>query len=123
MCVICVQGLAYAQEEQQKPSTCVEEREKLGRNVQIYESNIQTRQQDIIRYDAAIVDQRSALQGESCPKGNKVMKPTETAEQLQVTPIDAALSILDCVFPNAYARRTLNCIDKSVVHVVVLPWS
>ena len=67
MCVICVQWIADAQEEQQKPSTGVERRERLGRNEQTYERYIQTYQQDIRIFDADIEAQRSALRGESCP--------------------------------------------------------
>ena len=71
MCVICVQRLASAQEELQDPSTPVERREWLGRIVQGYESIIQTSQQDIEIIEADLRVQRSALQGESCPKGNR----------------------------------------------------
>ena len=71
MCVICVQWIANAQEELQDPSTHVERREVLGRDVQDYESTIQTCQQEIKKIDADLRVQRSALQGESCPKGNR----------------------------------------------------
>ena len=71
MCVICVQEIANAQEELQDPSTPVERREELGRIVQGYESMMQTRQQDIKRIEADLSVQGSALQGESCPKGNR----------------------------------------------------
>ena len=71
MCVICVQLIADAQEEKQDLSTSVERREELGRDVLRYESKIQTWQQDIGRYNAELEVQRSALQGESCPKGNR----------------------------------------------------
>ena len=71
MCVICVQGIADAQEELQDLSTPVWRRDLLGRSVQRYERYIQTYQQDIRRYDLAIEEQRSAFRGESCPKGNR----------------------------------------------------
>ena len=63
MCVICVQDIANAQEELQDPSTPVERREGLGRDVQVYESTIQTCQQEINENDADLRVQRSALQG------------------------------------------------------------
>ena len=66
-----MQRIANAQEELQDPSTPVEQREELGRNVQDYESNIQTWQQKIGGLDADLRGQRSTLQGESCPKGNR----------------------------------------------------
>ena len=68
MCVICVQEIADAQEELQDPSTPVRLREGLGGNVQLYESAIQTCQQEIKGIDADLRVQRSALQGESCPR-------------------------------------------------------
>ena len=71
MCVICVQDIADAQEKLQDPSTPVCRREGLGRDVQVYESTIQTCQQEIKEIDADLRVQRSALQGESCPKGNR----------------------------------------------------
>ena len=71
MCVICVQDIANAQEELQDPSTPVRWRETLGRNVQKYESYIQTCQQEIKGIDADLRVERSALQGELCPKGNR----------------------------------------------------
>ena len=71
MCVICVQVIAYDQEELQDPSTPVWRREELGRNVQGFESTVQTIQQEIGGLDADLRGQRSALQGESCPKGNR----------------------------------------------------
>ena len=71
MCVICVQGIAKAQKKLQDPFTPVELRVVLGRDVQGYESNIQTRQRAIERIEPHIRVQRSALQGESCPKGNR----------------------------------------------------
>ena len=71
MCVICVQYIADAQEELQDPSTPVWQREELGRKVQLYEISIQTCQQEIGGFDADLRVQRSALQGESCPKGNR----------------------------------------------------
>ena len=71
MCVICMQLIADSQEKLQDPFTRVEWREELGRDVQLYESTIQTYQQDIRSDDAAIEEQRSALRGESCPKGNR----------------------------------------------------
>ena len=71
MCVICVQDIADAQEELQNPSTPVWQREELGRNLQTYESGMQIIQQGIKGIDADLRVQRSALQGESCPKGNR----------------------------------------------------
>ena len=71
MCVICVQDIANAQEELQDPSTPVKLREELEWNVQDYESDIQTFQQELKGIDADLRVQRSALQGESCPKGNR----------------------------------------------------
>ena len=50
VCVICVQGIADPQELQQDTFTRVEEREELGREVQNYESYIQTYKQAIGRY-------------------------------------------------------------------------
>ena len=69
--VICVQRLANAQEKQQDPSNPVERREEMGMEVQAYESHIQTSQQNIERIEADLRVERSALQGESCPKGNR----------------------------------------------------
>ena len=66
-----MQEIADAQEELQEPSTPVWRREELGRDVQGYESDIQTIQQEIGGLDADLRGQRSALQGESCPKGNR----------------------------------------------------
>ena len=71
MCVICVQWIANAQVKLQDPSTSVRQREKLEGKAQGYESNIQTSQQKIKGIDADLSVQRSALQGESCPKGNR----------------------------------------------------
>ena len=71
MCVICVQEIANAQEELQDPSTPVERREELEGNVQLYESTIQICQQGINENYADLRVQRSALQGESRPKGNR----------------------------------------------------
>ena len=71
MCVICVQRIANAQEKLQDPSTPVARREKLRRSVQFNESSMQTCQQNIKEIDADLRVQRSALQGESCPKGNR----------------------------------------------------
>ena len=68
MCVICVQLIANAQEELQDPSTPVERREGLGRTVQLYESTIQPGQQAMEKIEADLRVQRSALQGESCPR-------------------------------------------------------
>ena len=65
MCVICVQMIANAQEELQDPSTPVAQREKLGRDVQLYESFTQNRQQKIGIIDADLRVERSALQGEA----------------------------------------------------------
>ena len=71
MCVICVQEIANAQEELQDPSTPVERREELEGNVQLYESTIQICQQEINENDADLRVQRSAIPGESRPKGNR----------------------------------------------------
>ena len=64
MCVICVQKIADAQERLNHPSISVEDREILCRNVQNYESFIQTDQQTIGRIDADLIVRRLALQGE-----------------------------------------------------------
>ena len=67
MCVFCVQYIANAQEPQQNPFTHVEWRIVSRR----YDRNIQTKKQEIKRIDADLRVQRSALQGELCPKGNR----------------------------------------------------
>ena len=63
-----MQWIANSQEELQNSSTSVERREVLGRDVQAYESTIQACQQDMRRYNSELEVQRTALQGESCPR-------------------------------------------------------
>ena len=69
--IICVQVLDDAQKDLQNTSISVSKREELERSVHYYESYIQTFQQDVERTDADLVVERSALQGESYPKGNR----------------------------------------------------
>ena len=72
MCVICVQWIADDQERLKNPFIIARDREKLGRDLHRYESEIQTWKQDITRIDADLRNRMSTLQGESCPKGNTV---------------------------------------------------